>query len=82
MKNIELKKFVFENLLGVGNCEDFSSEDSLLQLGLDSLKMMRLIAFIEEKFSIIIPDIETTPDQMESLSTIEKLIDRHKKSRV
>ena len=78
MEIIELKKFIFENLLGAGNSDDFSLEDNLLRLGLDSLKMMRLIAFIEEKFSIVIPDIEITPDQMESLDTIEKLINRHK----
>lgn len=77
MKHIELKKFIFENLLGVGNYEDFSSEDSLLQLGLDSLKMMRLIAYIEKNFLIEIPNTEISPDQMESLASIEDLINRH-----
>lgn len=75
---VELKKFIFEDLLGAGNCDDFSLEDNLLTLGLDSLKMMRLIVFIEEKFSIIIPDIEITPNQMQNLITIENLINRHK----
>lgn len=75
----ELKKFIFEDLLGVGENDKFNLEDNLLSLGLDSLKMMRLIAFIEEKFSVVIPDIEITPDRMESLASIEKLINKYKK---
>ena len=74
----ELKTFIFEDLLGVGESGKFSSEDNLLSLGLDSLKMMRLIAFIEEKFSIVIPDIEITPDRMENLASIEQLINKYK----
>jgi D-alanine--poly(phosphoribitol) ligase subunit 2 len=63
--------------LGVGSSQEFSSEDRLLQLGLDSLKMMSLIAYIEKNFSIEIPNAEISPDQMKSLASIEDLINRH-----
>jgi D-alanine--poly(phosphoribitol) ligase subunit 2 len=79
MNRDDLKKFIFEDLLGVGKSESFQLEDNLFQLGLDSLRMMRLVNFIEEKFKITIPDIEITPEQMESLASIEKLITRYKK---
>ncbi|MBL8676387.1 MAG: acyl carrier protein [Alphaproteobacteria bacterium] len=75
----ELKKFIFEDLLGVGKHEDFNAEVNLFQLGLDSLRMMRLVYFIEEKFGITIPDLEITPEKMESLGSIEKLIFRYTK---
>lgn len=79
MNRDNLKEFIFEDLLGVGKSGDFQLEDNLFQLGLDSLRMMRLVSFIEEKFRITIPDLEITPEQMESLASIEKLITRHKK---
>ncbi len=63
--------------MGVGSSQEFSSEDRLLQLGLDSLKMMSLIAYIEKNFSIEIPNAEISPDQMKSLASIEDLINRH-----
>lgn len=75
----EMKQFIFEDLLGVGKYEDFNIEDNLFQLGLDSLRMMRLVYFIEEKFRITIPDLEITPKNMESLSSIENLIIRYTK---
>ena len=78
MSYLQLRKFIFEDLLGVGLHQDFSSKDSLFQLGLDSLKTMRLIAYIEKKFSVEIPNVEISPEQIENLASIENLITRHK----
>ncbi len=73
----KLKMFIFEDLLSIGKSEDFQNEDNLFQLGLDSMRMMRLIHFIEEEFNITIPAVEVIPANIYSMESLEKLITRY-----
>lgn len=52
------------------------SEDTpLLEQGLlDSLGLMKLIAFLEKQYRLVVPDEEITPDNFKTLGTIRKLI--------
>jgi acyl carrier protein len=53
-----------------------SSSDSLLEKGLlDSMALVKLIAFLEERFGIALGDEEFDPDNFETIEAIAKLIE-------
>jgi acyl carrier protein len=53
-----------------------SEETPLLEQGLlDSLALMKLVAFLERQYRLAVPDEEIVPDNFRSLATIRKLID-------
>jgi D-alanine--poly(phosphoribitol) ligase subunit 2 len=68
-----LENFIYEDLLMLDE-EEFSTEENLLYLGLNSLRMMRLVAFIEDNFSVSIPPVEVTPAKLKNIPFIISLI--------
>ena len=68
----ESMKSVFENL---------SSQDSLLELGIiDSVKMLDLIAYIEQQFGIQVDDEDLIPENFDNLEAITNYILARKNS--
>ena len=56
--------------------KDLASGDSLLEKGLlDSMALVKLIAFLEERFGIALGDDEFDPDNFETIEAIAKLIE-------
>jgi acyl carrier protein len=52
-------------------------EDSLFELGvIDSLAVVKTIAYCEEQYQIEIPDEELIPENFETVRTIADLIER------
>lgn len=49
-------------------------DTNLLELGLDSIKMMRLVAFIENEFDIYLPADYINPFEMYSIKKIKDII--------
>ncbi len=49
----------------------------LLELGLDSLRIMQLLVFIEEKIGVNLPDHEVTEERIGSLSALVDWIQSH-----
>ncbi|NOQ36895.1 MAG: acyl carrier protein [Methylococcaceae bacterium] len=74
----QLREFIFEELIFVAEADSFSDDDNLLEAGLDSMGIMRLIMFIEEEFKVSLPDDEIDPDNVESFNALEKWITQHK----
>ncbi len=74
----KLRAFIFEELIFVAEPEKFSDEDDLLEAGLDSMGIMRLIMFIEDNYSITLPDTEIEPDNVQTFKALEQWILRHK----
>ncbi len=77
MKN-KLRNFIFEELIFVADPKQFSDEDNLLEAGLDSMGIMRLIMFIEDNYGITLPDTEIDPDNVQTLHALEQWILKHK----
>lgn len=75
---LEIREFIFNELIFVAEPEKFSDDDDLLEAGLDSMGIMRLIMHIEEQFSVTLPDSEIDPDNVKSFNTLEQWILRHK----
>ncbi len=54
---------------------DLSEDDSLLDKGLlDSMAIVKLITFLEERFGVVLGDEEFDPDNFETLRAIAQLI--------
>jgi|HubBroStandDraft_1064217.scaffolds.fasta_scaffold78474_2 acyl carrier protein len=52
-------------------------EDSLFELGvIDSLAVVKTVAFCEEQFQIEIPDEDLVPDNFETVRAIAEMIER------
>lgn len=50
------------------------SDDDLREVGLTSLDMVNVMLSIEAEFSLEIPEIEITPANFRSISTISRLV--------
>lgn len=79
MKSLEiikiLKQFITEELVPNSDANELKENQSLLERGIiDSLGIMKLLAFIEEKFQVKVSDEELIPEHFETLSTIAELI--------
>ena len=69
----ELLHFVKESLLR--GEQDVGPEDSLIDRGIiDSIGLMQLMSFIEERTGTRIPDRYVTPDNFQSVAAMEQLI--------
>ncbi len=77
MKN-KLREFIFQELIFVAEPETFGDDDDLLEAGLDSMGIMRLIMFIEDEYQVTLPDTEIEPDNVQSFNALEQWILRHK----
>lgn len=56
---------------------DLDEATSLLERGLlDSMALVKLITFLEERFGVELSDDEFDPDHFETLSAIRDLIER------
>lgn len=73
MKN-QLKQFIFSEVLYHDEPERFGDDDNLLEAGLDSMGIMRLIMFAEQAFDVQLPDTEIEPDNVKSLNALEQWI--------
>jgi acyl carrier protein len=69
-----IRKFVQENLAEPRGMTSVSDHDYLIENGiLDSLGILRMVAFLEETFPIRVSDDEIVPENFKTIATIEKL---------
>ena len=74
----ELLQFIEENLLEVDG-EKLSVDDALIDRGLlDSIGLMQIMHFVEERANVRIPDGEVTPDNFQTVQAIDALVHRVK----
>ncbi|QFY42457.1 acyl carrier protein [Candidatus Methylospira mobilis] len=67
----KLKSFIFSEIIHHDNPDVFSDGDDLLEAGLDSMGLMRLIMFAEKTFAVTLPDTEIEPDNVRTLNALE-----------
>ncbi len=76
--NIEatIEKFILEELLSGSRGTKISPDESLVSSGvIDSLALLRLIAFLEEKFGVTVNDDEVVPENFESVNVIKAFVE-------
>jgi acyl carrier protein len=78
MDTIEiLNHYIVDELVPEFNLGRLDESQSLFETGvLDSMGILKLIAFIEEKFKICVGDEEETPENFETLLSMAEMISR------
>jgi acyl carrier protein len=76
----QVRDFLFETLIPTPADRRPADGADLFELGLDSLRVMRLLNFLEERFKTTIPDDEVTPERIGSVDALVTLVEefRHK----
>ncbi len=70
-----VKDFITATFLAGKKSTPFTEEMSLVDSGLiDSLGIMKLLAFIEKRFGFIVPEDEVLPEHFESVVSISSYI--------
>jgi acyl carrier protein len=78
MSHIEtIKQFVIEEFLPDVTGADLTADYDLVATGvIDSLGLLKLIAWLEERFELPIDDLELEPDSFRTIGAIDAFIAR------
>jgi len=74
----DLHEFIFQELIFSPDADNFSDNENLIEAGLDSMAIMRLVMFIEERFNVTLPDNEVEPENIQTIQALQQWILRHK----
>jgi len=70
-----IREFVLDRLAPTTGRTDIGEDDDLIDSGvIDSLGIFQLVAFLEERFGVVIGDEEITPENFASIVAIERLV--------
>jgi acyl carrier protein len=73
----QIKEYIARNLLFSDNGFPYPDDASFLEEGIvDSVGVMELVAFVEEKFGLKIEDTDVTPDNFDSVDKLAAFIRR------
>lgn len=70
-----IRAFIAEELVPEVTANELEDDRPLLEGLLDSVNLFRLVAFLEEEFSVVIEDDELTPQNLGSLSSIARFLE-------
>jgi acyl carrier protein len=73
----EITKFIEENLVQDGRAGKLAPDDNLIEEGIiDSMALMQMIQFIEQHAGVRVPDDQVLPENFQTISSIEQLVER------
>ena len=73
----EIRQFITDNFLFGEVDASLSNDDSLLDHGvIDSTGVLELVAFLEDKYEIQIPDSELVPTNLDSVNSMVQFVNR------
>jgi acyl carrier protein len=72
--SVVIKEYIREELMNGSNGELDESENLLAAGVIDSLGILRLVSFVEEKFGIEVPDEDVTIDNFQSVKAMSDYI--------
>lgn len=77
MNTIDIvRQFILTDLNAADNGSELTNDTMLIDSGVvDSMGIIALMSFIEERFSIDIPSEELVPENFDSIRAISSLID-------
>jgi len=79
--NIEetVERFVIDELIVGDSQMKLDPDQSLVSSGvIDSLAILRLISFLEEKFGVVVEDDEVVPENFETINVIKAFVEAKK----
>jgi acyl carrier protein len=72
-----IRDFLIQDVLYDRQLRDLALDENLIEKGLlDSLSILKVVAFCEEQFGVTIPDQEVVPDNLESVRAMAALVER------
>lgn len=74
-----LRNHLFGNLIPTPQERWPGDEADLFDAGLDSLRVMQLLVFIEDRLGVMLPDHEVTPERIGTLKSLVEWTDSHRK---
>jgi acyl carrier protein len=78
--NQVVEQFILEDLLSGSRNTPIQPTESLVNSGvIDSLAILRLIAFLEERFGIVVEDDEVIPENFDTMVQIVDMVESKKK---
>lgn len=73
----ELKTYIVNHILDGRDADELTLESPLLEWGvIDSLTIVDLVDFVKTRFAIELPAAELKPQNLESIQTFAKLMER------
>jgi acyl carrier protein len=73
----QIRQYIARNLLFSDNGFAYEDDASFLEEGIvDSLGVMELVLFIEEKFEVKVKDEDLTPDNFDSVNKLGNYVQR------
>ncbi len=81
-ENVEsqVASYIAENILFSRNGYPYPSDASFLENGIiDSMNVLELVMFVEEKFKVKVDDSEIVPDNFDSVSKLASYITSKKR---
>ena len=76
----KIQEFIQNDLLFLGE-SIIQFDDNLFEFGLDSLKLMKLINFLEDQYQLLIPFEQVNPTQLKSINSIVNLLEKINESK-
>ncbi len=79
MQNVEelVRQYIAQNILFSNNGYPYADDASFLDEGIiDSMNVLELVAFVEEKFGITVQDQDIVPDNFDSVSKLAAYVRR------
>jgi acyl carrier protein len=74
-RRAEIKQFVLSEFAPDVRSDELDDDCDLLKSIIDSLGLLRLVAWIGERFSIPVEDISLSPNQFRSINAIEEFVE-------
>ncbi|MFC1645680.1 acyl carrier protein [Candidatus Omnitrophota bacterium] len=76
----ELEKYLLTEVAAGLDKKSLAPDDDLLSSGIiDSMGILKLLAFIEKTFGVKVSDEEMVPDNFQTLNALEEFINKKKK---
>ena len=73
----ELAAFIERNLIGNERKITVDDKTALIEEGIiDSMGLMQIVSFLEERAGVRVPDEEVGPDNFETLEAIDRMVKR------
>lgn len=79
MKNIEeaIRTYIAQNILFSGTGYPYPDDTSFLNEGvIDSMNVLELVMFVEDKFGVTVADQDIVPDNFDSVTRLANYIRR------
>ncbi len=75
MHDEQIRQFILTDLIRDGSTTNLDADENLIDSGaIDSLGIMKLVAFLENNFKVSISDDELLPDNFETIDAISKFL--------